>query len=633
MCGIAGFELVPGEPPDPRAQVLLERLGRRGPDATGTGEHAGHCLVQTRLAIIDLDPRVTYPMGNEDGDVWLVFNGEIYDHDLLRAELERHGHRFATSCDAEVVIHAWEQWGTDCFSRLHGMFALAIADERSGDLVLARDRCGIKPLVRSTGRRLAFASDALALVAAGLSDGRPDAAAVREHLAMHVVGAPMTGVEDLADVMPGSWVRRGRDGAEQSATFASVDPGGPAPRTPVALGELDDALRLAVRRQLVADVSVGVFLSSGIDSSLVLSYAAELGARPSAFTVGFAGFGDYDERAAAAALAARLGVAHEYVELEVSFADAVQRHARAFDRPFADSSAIATLSLARLARGTVTVALSGTGGDELFAGYYRHRAHRLRRAGQLVPAAPVAALARRAAGSGGSRRNTTALFAGYVARLAAAGAADDAAQYLALLTQGQDDVLSASVREPIDVPGVAAAFARRSGLRRRPDSTPARDFGGHDARNYLPADLLVKEDRSTMAYGLEARVPLLDDAVLAIALRMPDSQKHGLWAGKLPLRELAARRPLAGVHRGRKRGFAVPLGPLLAAPWRAEARSWLHDSPSEWVDGGRAAAQLDRAPLPAAGVWSLIALVAWEQELAAARACASRINAAGGLAR
>ena len=236
-------------------------------------------------------------------------------------------------------------------------------------------------------------------------------------------------------------------------------------------------------------------------------------------------------------------------------------------------------------------------------------------------------------GSGGSRRNTTALFAGYVARLAAAGAADDAAQYLALLTQGQDDVLSASVREAIDVPGDAAAFARRSGLRRRPGSTPARDFGGHDARNYLPADLLVKEDRSTMAYGLEARVPLLDDAVLAIALRMPDSQKHGLWAGKLPLRELAARRPLAGVHRGRKRGFAVPLGPLLAAPWRAEARSWLHDSPSEWVDGGRAAAQLDRAPLPAAGVWSLIALVAWEQELAAARACASRINAAGGLAR
>ncbi|MEA2154673.1 MAG: hypothetical protein QOE11_813 [Solirubrobacteraceae bacterium] len=631
MCGIAGFALAPGELEHTRADALLERIGRRGPDGSWVATHAGHCLVQTRLAIIDLDPRVTYPMPNEDGDVWLVFNGEIYDHAALRAELERHGHRFATRCDAEVVVHAYEQWGVGCFARLHGMFALAIADERSGDLVLARDRFGIKPLVRTTGDRMAFASDALALVAAGLSGGRIDPGAVREHLALHVVGAPLTGVEDLADLAPGSWLRRRRDGSEEAATYASVDPGGPAPREPVGLGDLEDALRLAVGRQLVADVPVGVFLSSGIDSSLVLSYAAELGARPAAFTIGFAGFGDYDERGGAAALAARLGVEHHYAELDVGFAEAVQEHGRAFDRPFADSSAIATLRLARLARGSVTVALSGTGGDELFAGYYRHRAHRLRRAGQLTPGRLAGWLAGRAAGGEGARRNALALFAGYAERLAAAGVGDEAAQYLALLTAADPGVLAASLAVPVDVHRSAAGFARRTGLRRRPGSTPARDFAGHDARSYLPSDLLVKEDRSTMAFGLEARVPLLDDAVLDVALRMPDSQKHGLRAGKLPLREIAARRLPGDVHRGRKRGFAVPLGPLLRGRWRDEARAWLHDAPSEWVDGPRAAALLDRTPVPAAAVWALVALAAWEQSLAEARGRAGRAVAGSGL--
>jgi asparagine synthase (glutamine-hydrolysing) len=632
MCGIAGFALAAGEQPQDRAEALLERLSRRGPDGSWVTSRGGHCLVQTRLAIIDLDPSVTYPMSNEDGSVWLLFNGEVYDHAILRAELERHGHRFATRCDAEVVVHAWEQWGTDCFARLHGMFALAIADERTGDLVLARDRFGIKPLVRTTGARLAFSSDALALVAAGLSAGRVDGVAVREHLALHLVGAPLTGVEDLVDVAPGSWVRRRRDGGEEAGTYASVDPGGPAPREPVDLRDLDEALRVAVRRQLVADVPVGIFLSSGIDSSLVLSYAAELGAAPTAFTVGFAGMGDYDERAAAAALAARLGVAHEYADLEVRFADAVELHAGAFDRPFADSSSIATLRLARLARGGVTVALSGTGGDELFAGYHRHRAHRLRRVARLAPDRLTTWLTRRATRAG-SRRSAVSLFAGYAQRLAAAGVGSDAAQYLALLTAGEADVLSATIHAPVDIHRTAERFARRTGLGRRPGSTPARDFAGHDSRSYLPADLLVKEDRSTMAYGLEVRVPLLDDAVLEVALRMPDHQKHGLRAGKLPLREIAARRLPGDVHRGRKRGFAVPLAPLLGGGWGADARAWLHDVPSEWVDGPRAAALLDRAPIPAAGAWSLIALVAWEHALAGARARASRLVAGSGLAR
>lgn len=630
MCGIAGFALAANEHPLARAEALLERLVNRGPDGSWVSTHAQHCLVQTRLAVIDLDPTVTYPMPNEDRDVWLVFNGEIYDHAILRTTLERYGHRFATRCDAETVLHAYEQWGPDCFRRLHGMFALAIADERSGDLILARDRFGIKPLVRTTGPRLAFASDALALVAAGFSEGRIDPNAVREHLALQLVGPPLTGVEDLADVAPGTWVRRGRDGREETIAYASVDPGGPAPREAVDLCELDEALRLAVRRQLVADVAVGVFLSSGIDSSLMLSYAVDLGARPTAFTVGFAGFGDYDERGGAAALAAALGVDHVYADLDLDFAEAVRDHAAAFDRPFADSSSIATLRLARLARSRVTVALSGTGGDELFAGYYRHRAHRLRRAGQLAPTRLATRLADRVAGADGPRGNALALFAGYMQRLAAAGVGDEAAQYLALLTIADRELLAASLAAPLDVQRAADGFAERTNLRRRPGSTPARDFAGHDARSYLPADLLVKEDRSTMAVGLEARVPLLDDAVLDVALRMPDHQKHGLLAGKLPLREIAQRLP-GGVGRGRKRGFAVPLAPLLRGRWGDDARAWLLDVPSQWVEGPRAAALLDRTPIPASMIWSLVALAAWEGALADARARASQALAGSGL--
>jgi asparagine synthase (glutamine-hydrolysing) len=277
--------------------------------------------------------------------------------------------------------------------------------------------------------------------------------------------------------------------------------------------------------------------------------------------------------------------------------------------------------------------LSGTGGDELFAGYYRHRAHRLRHIGRLSPPNLTSRLAERLAGSQGSRRSRAALFAGYLQRLAAAGVGDEAAQYLALLTARETEVMPATVGAPLDIRNTTAGFAQRTDLRRRPGSTPARDFAGHDCRSYLPADLLVKEDRSTMAFGLESRVPLLDDAVLAVALRMPDAQKVGLRAGKLPLRELAAQRLATSLPRNRKRGFAVPLAPLLSGTWRSEACEWLHDVPSDWIDGPGAAGLLDRAPIPATGIWSLITLAAWERALGDARAQALRTAGAGGLAR
>ena len=173
MCGIAGFEINGVDVPA-ASTVLLNALAARGPDASWSTVRGGVALVETRLAVIDLSDEVVYPMANESDNVHLLFNGEIYDHEALRRELESRGHRFRTHCDAEVVLHGYEQWGAGVFPRLNGMFALAIVDERSGDVLLARDRLGIKPLVRTTGPRFAFASDAIALVQAGLSDGEID---------------------------------------------------------------------------------------------------------------------------------------------------------------------------------------------------------------------------------------------------------------------------------------------------------------------------------------------------------------------------------------------------------------------------------------------------------------------------
>ena len=383
MCGIAGFEASAANAD--AARVLAECLANRGPDGKWVLRRDSFTLVQTRLSVIDLSDRVQYPMPNESGDVWLLFNGEIYGHGVLRRELERRGHSFATACDAEVVVHAYEEWGIDGFRRLNGMFALALLDERSGRLVLARDRFGIKPLVRRLKGPFAFASDALSLVRAGLSEGRIDPGAIEEYAAFHYVPPPRTGIEDIGQVDPGTALVRGFDGSEQVVRWADralweTAPAGPPPR----LEELDAALTAAVGRQLVADVEVGIFLSGGVDSALLLSYAAELGSRPRAFTISFPGYGDYDEQPYASRLARAFGVPHVIAPFDLGFEQAVARTAEAFDCPFGDSSAIATLQLASLARPYVTVALSGTGGDELFGGYYRLRAHKLRRVARLL---------------------------------------------------------------------------------------------------------------------------------------------------------------------------------------------------------------------------------------------------------
>ncbi len=379
--------------------------------------------------------------------------------------------------------------------------------------------------------------------------------------------------------------------------------------------EAGAAIDDAVRRQLVADVNVGLLLSSGIDSGLLLDAAVRAGARPRAFTIAFAGMGDYDESYNAAQLAAAYGVPHEIEDFDPGFADAVEGVAQAFDQPFADSSAIATLQLAKLARESCTVVLSGTGGDELFGGYHRLRAHKFRRATSLFK--PVAAQLPTLGSRGNERASVAKSLAAYADRLARADSSDDDAQYLSLVGSATSPVGGSLLREAVD-----AGAERRRLYRAWAADDGRRDYGRLrrlqqiELSAYLPGDVLTKEDRASMAVGLEARVPLLDEQV-AIAAFSIDADEHvSLRRGKRVLRQLARLRlPDDSVAGRSKRGFAVPLAELFAGSWTAEAREWFSESPSTLVDGSRAARALEAGTATATDLWFAATLMAWERRV------------------
>jgi asparagine synthase (glutamine-hydrolysing) len=617
VCGIAGFER--GRNDAQTASILRERLARRGPDG-GWFESCGpYGFVQTRLAVIDLSERVRYPLRNETGELWLLFNGEIYGYQDHRDELRRRGHEFATECDAEIVLHGYEEWGDEVFGRLDGMFALALFDTRSEELVLARDALGIKPLVYTTTGRFAFGSDALALVAAGLHSGELDASLLSEFLAFHYLLPPHTGLKGVVQLAPGELVRRTAAGELTRRRWRAAPFTTDAASERISTAEAGRALDRSVSRQLVADVPVGVFLSSGIDSALVLESAVRMGATPVAFTLGFPGQGDYDEVPAAARLAADLGVEHVTGELGGGFSDSAARVAGAFDQPFADGSAIAMVELATLARRSVTVALSGTGGDDLFAGYNRHRLHLYANLVGRLPGPALSVLRRLAPARGAERTSAASLLRSYAARLAGLSRSDPLAQYAQLVGSASSpaafELLAFPDGHEVDLLGGAAL----------PGGSTLRRVQALELQTYLPGDLLPKEDRTSMAVGLEARVPMLGVELLELAERMADGQKVGLTAGKRLLRSLARDRLPSYLTRTRKRGFAVPLAELFSGPWHAEAVDWFADTPTDLIDGQDAARRLRKGDLPATDSWALAMLVAWEGTVREARGRSSRV--------
>jgi asparagine synthase (glutamine-hydrolysing) len=626
MCGIAGFECS-GPSDEEIGRRLLAGLAQRGPDGGWFVTRGQYGLAQTRLAVVDLSDRVAYPMANESRDVWLLFNGEVYDHAKLRAELEGRGHRFQTKCDAEVMLHGYEESGLDFFSRIDGMFALALWDERRSELVLTRDQLGIKPLMHTSTGRFAFASDAVALVAADLTSGEPDVEAIEDFATFHYVPMPATGVVGLHEVEPGVAVIRSRDGGISRKRWCEI-PFTASPKQPNVSSnrerteEVAHALDESVRRQLIADVPVGVFLSSGIDSSLILDSAIRAGAHPTAFTIGFGGQGDFDESAHARRFANQLGVRHVCRDLSLDFHNALASVSEAYDRPFADASAIATLSLARMAREEVTVALSGTGGDDLFAGYYRHRAHLLAPLMAHVPGAVLRWSASLKQQNGNERSSAITLARSYLARLGIAGRGDALSQYLSLTGASGEGLTALVAGDRFDA---KERVARRFGLRDANRSSTLSAIQAFELQTYLPSDLLTKEDRATMAVGLEGRVPMLGRDLVNLAEVLDERQLTTLRTGKRVLRGIATQRLPRYITMRRKRGFAVPLGALFSGPWRDPAIAWLRDSTSCLLEPGKVADALENGQLHPANTWAACVLIAWEARLAGVRVKANHL--------
>jgi len=571
MCGIAGIADVAGRVAD---EALLRAMtsvqAHRGPDGEAVVCRGPVGLGHRRLAIIDLNTG-DQPMANEDGSIWIVFNGEIYNFHELRRELEARGARFRTVSDTEVILKAYEADGPACVERLRGMFAFAILDERRRRLLLARDRAGIKPLVYAwDGRRLLFGSEIKAILQDPHVDRDLDQEALGDYLTYHYVPAPRTIFRAVRKLPPASTLLLPLDGGEPVVSEYWRLRFAPDPH--VTESEWIERLRThladAVRSHMVSDVPIGAFLSGGVDSSTVVALMAQASAAPiRTFSIGF-DEADFDELRFARQVATRYGTDHYELVVKPSALEILPKLAWHFDEPFADSSAIPTYYVAKITREHVTVALSGDGGDENFAGYRRYaRAvglhERLDRG--------AAALLRRLFRAAASALPVGAPGQAY-AGLLGAGPID---RYRRLVAYQRRETLRRLLSDDLAALARSAAsadtFARLVARSGAPDYLTALQY--IDVHTYLPGDILTKVDLTSMAVSLESRVPLLDHKLMEFVATIPSSLKLRNGTGKYLLKRAMATSLPVEILTRRKMGFGVPL----AAWFRGELRDMTRD--------------------------------------------------------
>lgn len=649
MCGITGAVWT-----DPKAAVSPETLRRmtdvlahRGPDDRGqfaselvhrAGSPAtpGVALGHRRLSILDLAGG-RQPIANEDGSIQLVFNGEIYNYRDLRRRLEGSGHVFRTAGDTETLIHLYEDEGLDFLRHTVGMFALALWDAPRRRLLLARDRLGQKPLVyRLEKDRLLFASELKSLLAVPGVPREIDPAALDEYLTFQYVPHPNTIFRGIRKLPP-AHLAVYEEGRLKITRYWSPDPRSisthldskdhirqlqaAADDPPTAVRLLRDTLTEAVRLRLQSDVPLGAFLSGGVDSSVIVALAQQQSDQPvETFSIGFP-VPEYDESRFARRVAVHLGTRHHEFHVEPSAVDVLPKLVWHFDEPFADSSAIPTYYLSQLTRQHVTVALSGDGGDELFAGYPRYRAVRLASRLDRLPA-PLRRLlstdAWRRLPSSGRQRSA----ARYWKRFADALAMSPQRRYAEWVTIFNLERRATLYREEFlaqlpesDPIGFLLAAYQRWSSRDIVTATSLVDL-----ETYLPCDLMTKVDIASMAHGLECRQPLLDHRVVELAaalpLRMKMRGRRTKWILRRAFGDLLPRE----VFTRKKMGFGVPLDRW----FRGELRPLLHDvllDPAALRRGyfrPEAVRQLIREHLDGAfdhayRLWSLLVLELWSQ--------------------
>jgi asparagine synthase (glutamine-hydrolysing) len=581
MCGIAGvFDLrAPGEIAPDLLHRMTRVLGHRGPDGEGFHHGPGIGLGFRRLAIIDLAGG-DQPIYNEDRTVCVVFNGELYNFQPLRAELLALGHAFRTRSDTEVIVHAWEEWGERALDRFNGMFAFALWDARCERLFLARDRLGEKPLYYSllADGRLIFASELKALLLCPELERRLDPQAVEDFFAFGYVPDPRSIYQGVRKLPPGHClsVRRGAPPPAPRCYWDVQFADGVPIRREEAEEELIARLREAVRMRMIADVPLGAFLSGGVDSSGVVAMMAGLTPQAvSTFSISFGAKG-WDESAYAAQIARRYGTDHHVKAVDPDSFDILDRLATIYDEPFGDSSAIPTLRVCAAAREHVTVALSGDGGDEVFAGYRRYRWHCLEERVRRLVAGPV-------------RRPLFGLLGALYPKLDRAPrplraktafqelAGDGVAAYFSSVSVCNDrlrrQIFSPGLRR--DLQGYAAAETLARHLRSSGSQDPLAQVQYADLKTYLPGDILTKVDRASMANSLEVRVPLLDHTLVEWAARLPPDLKLRRNHGKRILKSALRPHVPPDILYRPKQGFAVPLAKWLRGPLRHRVRERL----------------------------------------------------------
>jgi asparagine synthase (glutamine-hydrolysing) len=564
MCGIAGWFDLGGERAPDRAALnaMNNAIAHRGPDGEGLYLRPGIGLAHRRLAVIDLETGMQ-PMQDEGGTATIGFNGEIYNFRAVRDQLEALGHVFHTKSDTEVILKAWKQWGEDCVCRLSGMFAFAIWDARERCLFLARDRLGEKPLYYATlpDHSFIFASEIGALLTNPRLIRTIDARAVEEFFALGYIAEPRTIYGTILKLPAAcSLVIRREQPPRMSSYWDITLSSTGLSDTAGAASELTGRLDAAVEQQMVSDVPIGAFLSGGVDSGMTTALMARHSAAPvRCFTIGFTD-PRFDESSLAAEVAARYGARHCVQTVAGTEDDLVHELPGIFGEPFGDSSAIPCLRLMRLARQHVTVALSGDGGDELFAGYRRYAFHqREEKIRGLLPQ--------------GLRGPAFGLLGrlypqlDWLPRLFRAKqtflelSRDTLGGYFANVSV-TDDRLRARLFSPrlrSELQGYHASEVIGRHLAKAPFESPVAKAQYVDLKTWLPGDILTKVDRTAMACGLEVRVPMLDPGLVQWAVNLPEQLQISDGKGKAALRRAAAAFLPQSVMSRPKQGFSVPL--------------------------------------------------------------------------
>jgi asparagine synthase (glutamine-hydrolysing) len=613
LCGIAGFTHARRPAAPGRIQDAVASIVHRGPNQQGVFESDDVSLGAARLKIIDIQGG-DQPILSADGDAVIVFNGEIYNHLELRRELEQRGYRFRSHSDTETVLNAFIEWDTECFSRLRGMFAVALWRESDRRLVLARDRMGIKPLyIARHGEDLYFGSELKAILVHPEIERWLSPDGLDCYLSLNYVPAPWTLVEGIEKLLPGHWMEW-RRGVIRTDCYWRLPAGKQEDAehwTPEAAeAELDRLLKQSVREHLLSDVPLGVWLSGGLDSSSLVHYAAEASSsRLKTFSITFRGR-SFDETSYARQVADQYGTEHTELDLnpEQDLPAAIYDLAHYCDEPNADSGALPVWFLSRLTKRTATVALSGEGADELFGGYLMHRASLLARTARRLPPPVLRALL--AAAQRWPVSNDKIGFE-YKLKRFLEGCGMPAARAHVHWSGTFDDRERRSLVQPILPPALDSVLNEMAGEH-------LQDYLWFDQKYFLPDNILTKVDHTSMAHAVEVRPPFLDHRIVEFAASLPASMKIQGSRQKVILRNLMRGKLSPAILNRSKIGFDIPTHDWFRGPLRPlleEALTFASAEHSEFFELSRiqahVEAHLDRRANLGYHLWGLMTLFFW----------------------